>query len=389
MAIQKDLFGKKDVSVHAQKKKRKRSASEKREDIIKRLLSSADVREDDLVNLSKDVPLLETLLRDQTKGCRVTPLHITEDGEHCEFDNVCTYHHIIWATDDYRRRGDGYYATDEIEVPRITRTHNRVIRPRAVKSKEEQRRRIKQKAEVFTPSWVCNAQNNLVDEAWFGRKDVFNHENEDHTWTTNKKPIVFSNVRGKTWLDYVTERRLEICCGEAPYIVSRYDATTGEIIPLQNRIGLLDRKLRVVSENVKDLAHWREYAYKAIRSVYGFEWQGDNLLLARENIFVTFIDYYYDFCKKLGIKADISSQSLYHVAYIVSWNLWQMDGMKYIIPYSDQEAEEHVVNLLFEKKPQKLPQTPTGIYAQTAYWLGDGRQKYLKRIEFRNLINKR
>ena len=83
MAIQKDLFGKKDVSVHARKKKRKRSASEKREDIIKRLLSSADVREDDLVNLSKDVPLLETLLRDQTKGCRVTPLHITEDGEHC------------------------------------------------------------------------------------------------------------------------------------------------------------------------------------------------------------------------------------------------------------------------------------------------------------------
>lgn len=26
------------------------------------------------------------------------------------------------------------------------------------------------KAEVFTPSWVCNAQNNLVDNQWFGKK---------------------------------------------------------------------------------------------------------------------------------------------------------------------------------------------------------------------------
>ena len=27
---------------------------------------------------------------------------------------------------------------------------------------------IRGKAEVFTPSWVCNCQNNLVDDAWFG-----------------------------------------------------------------------------------------------------------------------------------------------------------------------------------------------------------------------------
>ena len=29
---------------------------------------------------------------------------------------------------------------------------------------------------MFTPSWVCNAQNNLIDDAWFGRKGVFNEE---------------------------------------------------------------------------------------------------------------------------------------------------------------------------------------------------------------------
>lgn len=58
--------------------------------------------------------------------------------------------------------------------------------PRVLKDKQLQADRTKDKAEVFTPSWVCNAQNNLIDEAWFGRKDVFNTEilKEDgaHTW---------------------------------------------------------------------------------------------------------------------------------------------------------------------------------------------------------------
>lgn len=36
-------------------------------------------------------------------------------------------------------------------------------------------------AEVFTPSWVCNKQNNLVDEKWFGYANPFNIEQEK-TW---------------------------------------------------------------------------------------------------------------------------------------------------------------------------------------------------------------
>ena len=111
-------------------------------------------------------------------------------------------------------------------------------------------------AEVFTPSWVCNAQNNLVDEAWFGRKDVFNVEDTaNHTWKANTDKIEYP--KGKTWKDYVRATRMEMTCGEAPYLVSRYDATTGESIPLQERIGLLDRKLRVISENVvRDIARF-------------------------------------------------------------------------------------------------------------------------------------
>ena len=71
---------------------------------------------------------------------------------------------------------------------------------------------MRQKAEVFTPSWGCNLQNNLVDEVWFGRKDVFNAEKE-HSWETTKEKIQFSDEKGKGWQDYVNSNRLEITCG--------------------------------------------------------------------------------------------------------------------------------------------------------------------------------
>lgn len=67
--------------------------------------------------------------------------------------------------------------------------------------------------------------------------------------------------------------RLEITCGEAPYLISRYDTTTGETIPLEQRIGLLDRKLRVVSENTSTSGEWLEWAQEAYKSTYGYEWQ--------------------------------------------------------------------------------------------------------------------
>ncbi|MBO7084803.1 hypothetical protein J6W20_02645 [bacterium] len=41
---------------------------------------------------------------------------------------------------------------------------------------------------------------------------------------------------------------MEITCGEAPYLVSRYDVTDGtlKIQPIAGRVGLLDRKLRII-----------------------------------------------------------------------------------------------------------------------------------------------
>lgn len=233
---------------------------------------------------------------------------------------------LIWATDNYASRGFGFQSFDYITVNAIIRRNGSVIKPRVEKSKKEQASRVKDKAEVFTPSWICNAQNNLIDDAWFGKGNVFNTET-DKGWIVNLDRITFPE--GKSWQDYVKENRLEITCGEAPYLVSRYDTVTGNIIAIKERIGLLDRKLRVISENVDGEQEWVEWAKIAFQSVYGFDWQGDNVLLARENLLRTFIDYYTD---KFGLSP--ITEYLIDFAEIISWNIWQMDGLKYVIPNS-------------------------------------------------------
>ena len=255
--------------------------------------------------------LLETLLIDRSRPC---------EGD--------TPSHIVWGTDSYAHLGPQYGENEPILAELITGDKSNVIVPRALKSKREQQFRSRDKAEVFTPSWVCNHQNNLIDEEWFGVEGVFNKE-LDKGWITSSDPVPFPAKNGKNWQDYVTDIRLEITCGEAPYLVSRYDAISGEIVPVRDRIGLLGRKLRVVSENTSSVEDWYCWTVRAYKSIYGYEWQGDNLLLARQNALYTFFDYYQEYFSCLP-----SLGQAMEIAYIISWNLWQMDGIKGVIPNS-------------------------------------------------------
>lgn len=249
-------------------------------------------------------------------------------------------HHIFWATDIYEKEGKGFQFSDEIQIENITGQYYKIIRPRVTKSIEEQEKRTHDKAEVFTPSWVCNAQNNLIDHSWFARDNVFNietFENGKHNWIPVENKIEFP--KDKRWQEYVNDNRLEMSCGEAPYIVSRYDTTTGEYFDfLPKRIGVLDRKLRIVGENTNDVNEWYFWAFNAIKSTYGFEWQGDNLLLAREAILCTFFDYYKDFALKHNIKTLMPPKSyIKYVATIISWNIVQMDGIRMVLPMTCHE----------------------------------------------------
>ena len=259
-----------------------------------------------------------------------------------------TKKNIFWATENYEHLGESYKFNSEILPDLITGENGKVIMPRVHKDKIVQLSRSKEMAEVFTPSWICNTQNNLVDNSWFGTEGVFNKEivlkNGSKSWETTKEKIVFP--KGKTWQDYVRDTRLEITCGEAPYLVSRYDTTTGAFIAIENRIGLLDRKLRVVNENLDSKNEWLKAVETAYKSTYGFEWQGDSLLLAREALLITFIE---NFTYKFETEPTL--ETIQNIVRIISWNIWQMDGLKGVIPNSCKD-EFIEISDFFETKTE-------------------------------------
>lgn len=283
-----------------------------------------------------------------------------------------TKKNIIWATDEYANLGTGYSAFDEIYPSDIEGIAS-VITPRVAKSKESQTTRIRGMAEVFTPSWVCNKQNNLIDCAWFGRENVFNIET-DKGWQTIESKVIFPTEKGKSWQDYVKANRLEISCGEAPYLTSRYDAVSGEIIPVNDRIGLLDRKLRVVSENIDSEPNWYTWAKKSVQSIYGYDWQGDNVLLARENLLFTFIEFYES---KFGVPP--IPEYLSDIAKVLAWNIFQMDGIKFVVPNSCKNTSVTTETLVgTETKEQRCigcqkndHSKHNGIYCRTYDWVAN------------------
>ena len=251
-----------------------------------------------------------------------------------------TGRYIRWACDGYAQYGSLYTAEKEILPELITGENTKIIQPRTAKSKEEQQNRTKKSAEVFTPSWICNDMNNLCDDEWFGYTNAFNTKQE-HYWLTNLEKINFSGK--KTWQKYVDSKRLEITCGEAPFLTSRYDTTTGEVLGVNQRIGIIDRKLRVICENTDNEADWFKWAKRAYEATYGYEFQGDNLLLARENLLYTFIDFYkHHFGKRPNLN------QIKQIANILAWNIWQMDGLKECAPF---DAADEAQYELFDNLP--------------------------------------
>lgn len=273
--------------------------------------------------------ILDTLLKDRTTG-----------------------RNIIWADDEYEALGDGYMGDDEITVDKITGLSSGVVKPRIAKEQEHQSKRTKTRAEVFTPSWLCNRMNNDIDATWFGKRDVFNVE-DGAAWRSGPEQIAFPKKKGRGWHAYVESPRLEITCGEAPFVCSRYDTVTGDVLPVPERIGFLDRKLRVVSEKTKSRREWVRWALAALKASYGFEYQGDNLLLARINVFETFCEHLRE---RWG--AGISDEELDQASWIVSWNFWQMNGFTCAVPTNKMDVV--VQSVLFDyEEPVLEPRQPT------------------------------
>jgi len=266
-------------------------------------MSLPDVIED---NIRAQMPhILEILLLDRTTS------------------TAKTARNIIWANDNYKEYGsDAYAATAQICPELITGKSGKLIMPRALKTTELQKKRTKAKAEVFTPTWIVEKQNDAID----------------------------ADYKADALEVYTRRKWLEITCGEAPYMATRYDMETGEVIPLPERVGFIDRKLSRINAEVTDKAEWQRLVELAYKASYGFEWNGDSLLLARENLLYTYRDYY---IKKWG---EPPIYGLFEeIAKIISYNVFQMDGLTYTIPLSEskERVQQYQLTLFDLNEPEK------------------------------------
>ena len=263
-----------------------------------------------------------------------------------------TKENIVFATNSYELLGDLYKEDCPIDEGLLLNMDVMDIQPRVFKDVSDQADRTKKHAEVMTPAWIVNKMNNHCDEEWFGYASVFNNELHE-SWRTKSAAVCFPE--GMTWKKYVDSMRLEITCGEAPYLVSRYDTTTGKIIPVKRRIGILDRKLRVVGENTYTRDEWLKWTIRAFQATYGYEYQGDNLLLARINLLITFVDYMEARWNEKPTEAELKK-----VANIIVWNIWQMDGLTGMVPYRYRDAMDQQISFDFNpvNSEWKVPKEP-------------------------------
>lgn len=255
---------------------------------------------DDMLAKLRPLGLLDALLSDYTTGAR-----------------------IRWGTDALAPRGTGCDPADEIK-PEFLRLG--LVQLRHKKRLDMQSERTKSFGEVFTPFSVCKTMTDHADEVWFGRPNVFDDP---------IAPIVFPE--GRTWRDYVKEKRLEITCGEAPFLTTLYDSATGEEKPVHERVGFLDRKLRVVRENTRTIEERVEWALRSVKAVYGYEIQGDSLLIARVNVLTAAAEFVES--SRLELNAPTLSEEERREEYarfvdVIAKNLWQMDGLTGRVPYS-------------------------------------------------------
>ena len=244
------------------------------------------------------------------------------------FDQT-TKRNLLLATDGYKE-AYGLSSTDRLSLV-FLREHPDAIMPRALKPREIQKKRSKKKAEIFTPIRIVKQMVDMIDQQYFN--DRIEYPDGEGAPTTLEIDLDDLQYR-KLLPDYMSKTWLEITCGEAPYIVTRYDTETGEMIPVRERVGFLDIKLRIAGEIAETYGDWMIMVSDAYKSAYGYEYQGDSLLIARINLIMTLFEYqqeYWPEAEMDGFAADI--------AKVISWNVFQMDGLKNTIPGMDTYAE--------------------------------------------------
>lgn len=272
------------------------------------------------------VDLLPLLLRDYATSTDAdTPAGAdgSNTGVFSRNDTGVFSRNIVWATQDYEDLG--IHADQQITLD-VLNANPGLITPRTTKARDAQAVRTKKRAEIFTPAWLVNFQNDVVDHAWSAGHEPYDDAIPDASAGIVRplRPTLpaFDDVSGKAWENYVDRRVLEVACGEAPYLTSRYDATTGELLALGGRVGFFDRKLAAIPISLGDEAATLNWALRALRATFGFELQGDSLLLARLNLLASF-----DEATSALLGRSLVADELTEAAHVIARNVWQMDGL--------------------------------------------------------------
>jgi len=231
-----------------------------------------------------------------------------------------TNKNVVWASPSYEGMGKPFCADQPIKKNLIIGPYDSIIQPRVEKNKRNQEIRTRKRGEVFTPPWLVDKQVS----------------------------IVMNEIGDISFESFIALRWLELACGEAPYIVTRYDSVSGDIIPVDKRVGFLDRKLQRIAEEStteKEFIKWSKIAYE---SSYGYELQGDSLVLARENLLLSFCEHYDCKFGKLPTMKVIKQ-----IANIISYNIFQMNGLTKQTPYSSDSKNNIQLNLFDEVNDQE------------------------------------
>ena len=232
-----------------------------------------------------------------------------------------TNKNIVWASPSYEGMGKPFCADQPIKKNLIIGPYDSIIQPRVEKNKRNQELRTRKRGEVFTPPWLVDKQVS----------------------------IVLDEIEDISFEIFIALRWLELACGEGPYIVTRYDSITGDIIPVEERVGFLDRKLQRIAKEVNSEQEFIKWSKIAYESSYGYELQGDSLLLARENLLLSFCEHYdYTFGKLPTMKV------IKQIATIISYNIFQMNGLTKQTPYSDNSKGNIQLNLFDDANNQEL-----------------------------------
>lgn len=220
--------------------------------------------------------------------------------------------HVRLMATGYVTDGEPLDETAEITPEWLMRHGVEQLRRRCDKSKTEQRARTKRRAEVFTPTSVVAYMVEQAESAKLG--------------------VTVEELDTVPWRDRIQLRSADMCCGEGAFMTTLYDPITGEDIPEPERVGVLDRKLRLVVENAP-MSMATRYLLTALRTSYACELVGDNVILARMNVLLAWREAY---CRVMGTSPSVAEMT--EACEVICGTVMQVDVLTGMIPASDLRA---------------------------------------------------